>query len=324
MTMIHVQETDDTPILNRRCLLAGAASQLALGAVYGAGPAATPTIGFGFGTYGMHSLKTDEAIRQCAEIGYDGIEFALMNGWPTEPLLLSQQDRIEIRNLLSESQLAVPSLLESLPCLRAEQVHYDNCEKLKRATQLAHDVAPDKPPIVQSIVGGKPAQWEESKDRLVEQLAEWAQIGEASETIVCFKPHANQVVHDPQQALWIHKQVDSEWLKIVYDYSHFFLEGLALAGSLKQLLPITAYVQVKDSRGTPEKHEYLLPGDGQTDYIELLSVLKQARYEGFVNVEVSSMIHRKPDYQAIPTAKLCYERLSPLFQKVGIQRPLRR
>lgn len=321
---MHVRETDDTPMLNRRCLLAGGVSQLALGAVFGAGPTATPTIGFGFGTYGMQSLKTDEAIRQCAEIGYDGIEFALMTGWPTEPTLLSQQDRVEIRDLLIETQLAVPSLLESLPCLRTEQVHHDNIEKLKRASQLAHDLAPSNPPIVQSIVGGKPADWEESKDQLVEQLADWAKIGEASETIVCFKPHANHIVCDPQQALWIDKQVGNAWLKIVYDYSHFYLEGLALADSLKQLLPITAYVQVKDSRGTPEKHEYLLPGDGQTDYVALLTVLKQAGYAGFVNVEVSSMIHRKPDYQAIPTAKLCYERLSPLFDRVGIQRPIRR
>ena len=292
-----------------------------LASVRAAAPLDVPTIGFGFGTYGMKGLQTADAIRQTAEIGYDGIEFALMNGWPTEPTLLSGQDRAEIRDLLSELQLAVPSLLESLPCLRTEQLHQDNIEKLKRATQLAHDVAPDKPPIVQSIVGGKPSQWEASKGRLVEQLAEWAQIGEASQTIICFKPHANHVVHDPQQAIWIHKQVGSDWLKIVYDYSHFFLEGLPLADSLKQLLPITAYVQVKDSRGTPEKHEYLLPGDGQTDYLELLTILQAARYVGFVNVEVSSMIHRKPQYQAIPAAKLCYARLSPLFEKAGIQRP---
>ena len=38
-------------------------------------------IGFGFGTYGMQSLKTEDAIRVCAEVGYDGIEFALLSGW---------------------------------------------------------------------------------------------------------------------------------------------------------------------------------------------------------------------------------------------------
>lgn len=307
--------------ISRRCFLASAAaSQLPLGELR-ASDGTTPTIGFGFGTYGMRSLKPSEAIRQCAEIGYDGIELSLITGWPTEPTLLSKRDRAEIRGSLNDFQLAVPSLLESLPCLRTEETHRENVEKLKRAVELAHDLASDKRPVVQSVVGGKTARWEEMKGRLVEQLADWARVGQTSKTVICFKPHAGSIVHDPQRALWIHRQVGSDWLKVVYDYSHFYLEGLALATSLKELLPITSYVQVKDSRGTPAKHEYLLPGDGQTDYVELLTVLKQARYHGFVNVEVSSMIHRKPDYRPIPTAKLCYERLAPLFQTVGIQRP---
>jgi len=309
--------------INRRYFLAAAASQLALGTLQASDGTTRPTIGFGFGTYGMQSLTTGEAIQQCAEIGYDGIELALMKGWPTEPTLLAQRDRAEIRGWLSDFQLTVPSLLESLPCLRTRQLHRENVEKLNRAVELAHDLAPNKPPIVQSIVGGKTARWEQMKGQLVEQLAEWAKVGEASQTVICFKPHAAHIVHEPQQALWLHQQVGSDWLKIVYDYSHFSLEGFALAASLKQLLPITSYVQVKDSRGTPEKHEYLLPGDGRTDYAELLTVLKQARYEGFVNVEVSAIIHRQPGYQAIPTAKLCYQRLAPLFDKVGIQRPSR-
>ncbi len=310
--------------INRRWFLVAAASQLALGTVQASDGKTRPTIGFGFGTYGMQSLATGEAMRQCAEIGYDGIELALMKGWPTEPTLLSKRDRAEIRGWLDDFRLTVPSLLESLHCLRTQQIHRDNVEKLKRAVELAHDLAPDRPPVVQSIVGGKTAGWEQMKGQLVQQLAEWANVGEASKTVICFKPHAAHIVHDPQRALWLHQQVGSDWLKIVYDYSHFSLEGFALAASLKQLLPITSYVQVKDSRGTPEKHEYLLPGDGRTDYVELLTVLKQARYEGFVNVEVSSMIHRQPGYQPIPTAKLCYERLVPLFDKVGIRRLSRR
>jgi inosose dehydratase len=311
--------------INRRCFLAAAATacQLAVGRMQASVLTTKPTIGFGFGTYGMQSLTTGEAMRQCAAIGYDGIELALMKGWPTEPTLLSRRDRIEMRGWLSNYRLAVPSLLESLPCLRTPEKHQENLEKLKRAAELAHDLAPDNPPIVQSIVGGSTARWEQMKGQLVEQLAEWAKVGEASKTIICFKPHAAHIVHTPQRALWIHQQVGSDWLKTVYDFSHFSLEGLALTASLKQLLPITSYVQVKDSRGTPKKHQYLLPGDGGTDYVELLTVLKQARYDGFVNVEVSSMIHRQPGYQPIPTAKLCYERLAPLFDKVGIQRPSR-
>ncbi|MDV6030052.1 MAG: sugar phosphate isomerase/epimerase [Phycisphaera sp. RhM] len=309
--------------LNRRCFLTAAAIQLtAATELSRANDAdAAATIGFGFGTYGMKSLKTADAIKACAEIGYDGIEFALISGWPTEPTALGRRDRAEIRGQLRDLNLTVPSLLDSLPCLRSDQQHAANLQRLKRATELAHDLSPETPPVIQSIVAGKTDQWDETKNRLVDQLSDWAEVGRESETVICFKPHAAHAVHTPERALWVHRQINSPWLKVVYDYSHFYLEGLSLAATLKQLLPITAYVQVKDSRGTPAKHEYLLPGDGETDYSELLTVLKDAGYCGFVNVEVSSHVHRKPDYEPIPTARLCYQRLAPLFESLQICRP---
>ncbi len=264
-----------------------------------------------------------EALHVCADIGYDGVELALMTGWPTEPTMLTKQDRTEIRERLSDLQLAVPSLLEHLPCLRSEEQHRVNLEKLKRATELAHNLSPFMPPVVQSVTGGRVAEWERSKGRLVDQLSDWAKVGEAGRTVICFKPHASHIVHDADRALWLHQEVGSQWLKIVYDYSHLYLQGLTLAGSLKQLLPITQYVQIKDSRGTPKKYEYLLPGDGETDYADLLTVLKEAHYSGFVGVEVSSMIHGKPGYDPVATARLCYGRLGFLFDKVGIRRPKR-
>lgn len=274
---------------------------------------AAQKIGLGFGTYGMKSLEVGQALRVCADIGFDGVELCLLSGWSTEPTRLSKAQRSEIRKQLADSGLVVPSLLESLPCLRTEQDHRQNIDKLKRATELAHDLAPSQPPVVQSIVGGKTSRWDQSKQQLVDQLADWAKIGEQSQTTVCFKPHASHAVHTPDRAEWVHRQVDSPRLKVVYDYSHFFLEGLSLRSTLEQLLPIVAYVQVKDSRGTPSKHEYLLPGDGKTNYGELIEILRQSGYQGFVGVEISSHIHRKPGYEPVPTAQLCYKRLSPYF-----------
>ncbi|MCH2202871.1 MAG: sugar phosphate isomerase/epimerase [Fuerstiella sp.] len=306
---------------NRRCFLATATAPFVLRRVRADADATIPTIGFAFGTYGMKSLTTSEALRVCAEIGYDGVELALMQGWPTEPSLLTKQKRSEVRRQLTDLQLAVPSLLEDLRCLGTDEQHSTNLEKLKRATQLAHDLSPSSPASVQSTTGGTVAQWEQSKDRLVEQLSDFAEIGESTGTVICFKPHVAQAVHNADRAIWIHRRIGSRWLKIVYDYSHLFLEGLTLAGSLKQLLPIAHHLQIKDSRGTPDKYEYLLPGDGETNYSELFSILKDTQFSGFVAVEVSAMVHKKTDYDPVATARLCYSRFAPLMNNVGICRP---
>ena len=283
---------------------------------------AEPTIGFGFGTYGMKTVPTEKALRAVAEIGYDGIELALMPGWPTAPALLSKADRRRLRAQAEDLQLAAPALLESLPLLRGRDE--ENLARLERACELAHDLSPARPPVVQTTLGGKTAEWDDVKHTMAEELGKWAEVGERTSTVVCFKPHAAHAVHDVGRTQWLHGQVGSDWLKVVYDYSHFYLEGLTLAESLLPLLPIIAYVQVKDSRGTPADHTYLLPGDGHTDYVELLRILKERGYEGFVNAEVSVHVHRQEGYEPIPTAALCYRRLAPLFEEVGIRRPIRR
>ena len=64
-----------------------------------------PAIGLNAGTYGMKSLKTGDALRTLAEIGYDGVELALMPGWPTDPATLSAAGRQEIRHILQDGRV---------------------------------------------------------------------------------------------------------------------------------------------------------------------------------------------------------------------------
>jgi inosose dehydratase len=315
-------------IPRRKLLQAAALSGFAVApaalSVFAAASPAKSTIGFGIGTYGAKTMKTADALRLIADTGYDGVEPALMPGWPTDPRQLSEKGRRELRSLLAQTGLAVPALLEALPIGNMPEQRRYNIERLKLAMDLGNQLVPSNPPIVETILGRNADDWDRAKDRMAEELAEWARVAEAAKTTVCFKPHAAQAVNSPQRALWLLEQVRSSRLRIVYDYSHFYLEGFPLESSLKTLLPYIAYIAVKDSLGTPAKHDYLLPGDGKTDYLRYFKLLKELQYDGFVAVEVSAMIQKKPGYQPAPTARLCYQRLAPLFAKAGIFRPARR
>jgi len=280
------------------------------------------SIGFALGTYGMQSMKTPDALRTLAGFGYDGVELALMPGWPTEAKLLSSGDRAELRRMLGDLGLALPAMLESLPLVGSPDKRAANLERLKQAAQLANDLAPSKPPVLDTILGSQTSAWETVKGRMVDELKDWMKVCEPARFVVCFKPHAGQAVHTPERAQWLIREVGSPNLRVVYDYSHFYVEGLPLAATLRELLPVSPFISVKDAAGSPDKHEFLLPGDGKTDYVAYFKLLKELGYHGFVSVEVSAMIFRKGGYEPVPTAKLCYERLAPAFVKAGIRRPI--
>ena len=280
-----------------------------------------PTIGLAFGTYGMKTLTIEEALPTIAAIGYDGVEPALMPGWPTDPAQMSAARRKTLRQLIADNGLAVPAMLEVLPLVGTAKSRATNLERLKLAVALGNELCPSRPPIVETILGGKKAEWERVKARMVDELKDWARVAEDGRTTVCFKPHAGDAVQCAERALWLIREVGSSRIRIVFDYSHFYVEGYPLESSLKQLIAYTPFIVVKDSEGSSEKHAFLLPGDGKTDYLAYFRLLKELGYAGAVAVEVSAMIHRKSGYEPVPTAKLCYARLAPLMDRAGLRRP---
>lgn len=305
-------------MITRRTLLQSSLAPVLLRATQ-----TSPVIGFANGTYGMKTMTTGDALRTLAEIGYDGVELCAIKGWPTDPEKLSAPERKDVRKLIGDTGLAVPAMLESLPVSTVPDKRAANLERLKQTIALGHELVPSNPPVIDTILGGKSTEWEELKRPIVDTLGEWAKVAESTNTTVCFKPHAAQAINSPERTLWVLNQVKSPRIRIIYDYSHFYVEGFPLESSLKQLLRYIAFISVKDAEGTPAKHEYLLPGDGKTDYLAYFRLLKEVRYSGWVGVEISMMIHSKPGYQPVPTVRLCYERLAPLLAKAGIERPKR-
>jgi sugar phosphate isomerase/epimerase len=305
-------------MISRRGLLQGCLASTVMAA-----PGDGSPIGFAIGTYGMKTMKTDDAVRTIAKIGYDGVELCFIAGWPSDPATISPSDRKTLRQVVHDTGLAVPAALESLTMTGVPEKRAQNIERLKLAVTFGHEISPSKPPVIDTILGGKTAEWEKLKGPMADELSAWARVGQEHNATICFKPHAAQAVNNAERALWLLKQVNSPRIRIIYDYSHFFVEGFTLAQSLQELFPYTAFISVKDSVGPPENHQYLLPGDGKTDYLEYFRMLKRLGYSGFVGVEVSGQIHQKPGYEPVPTAQLCYDRLAPIFDRAEIRRPRR-
>lgn len=296
-------------LLTRREALATLPA-LACAAARAAGAEPIP---LGFSLYGMKSLALTEALKVCHDSGYDGVEFALMPGYPAEPKVLSAADRKALRTRLADHKLAVHGLMENLPEPATDAVHTANLDRLKAAAELGHALAPHAPPPIESVLGGKPAEWDKVKDRLAERLGAWAEVGRAAKTVIAVKPHVGNALHTVAGSTWLLKQVNSPWLRLAFDHSHFELRGVKLADAVAALVPLAAFVHVKDAKGTADKFEFLLPGAGTTDYSAYAKLLAGAKYTGPVVVEVSGMVSAKPGYDPVAAAKACRATLAKAF-----------
>ena len=295
--------------MNRRQFIATTATSSA-GYALGAKPTAkTNSLTLGFSLYGMKTLKTGEALRRLSSIGYDSVEFCLNDGWDAAPKNLTPKRRKALRTLLEEVELKMTALMINI------NLHGDqkaNQAKIQKAAEIGHALSPKTPPIIETVGGG--GNWEAVKNQFRDNLGHWAEAAKASKTIVCLKPHRGGAVNRPEDAVWLAQQINSPWLKLAYDYSHFAHRDISLEGSLKQMIPHTRFIHVKDTIIKDGRPRFVIPGaSGQINYRKLIGTAFRLGYRGDINAEISGQVWGQKDYDPIATAIACYRNLSPSF-----------
>src|SRR5581483_7835419 len=93
---------------------------------------------FAYSLYGMKALPLEQALASCAEIGYDAVELAAMEGWPADPAKLSDESRLRLSRQLKEHNLSLAALMDNLPLDVDDARHRKNLERLQAAADLAH------------------------------------------------------------------------------------------------------------------------------------------------------------------------------------------
>ena len=265
-----------------------------------------PRIPIGFSLYGMKSLPVADALKVCSEIGYECVELAAMTDWPCAPEKLSAEQRRDLRQQLKDRQLQLASLMENLPLAIDGEKHRDNLDRFKRAFELSRDLSPKQTPLIETILGGSPDKWEMLKDKFVERLRDWSAVAAEHKAIIAIKAHVAGALHLPRDAAELVQTINSPSLQLTFDQSHFQLRDVPMADAWKMMAERTRFVHVKDGRGKPGAFQFLLPGDGTIDYVELFRLLKSSRYSGPVVVEVSGQLSSKPDYDPIAAARKCW------------------
>lgn len=303
-----------------RAATGAAAGVLAGRRLLAAGPQKARGMTLSTGTYSLKGMTVEEGVALLAKIGYDAIEISVQPGQAGEPGQLSPQRRKQIRDLLAASRLKLTSLMEHLAPSADDKEHAASLERLRQTMQLARDLAPDAPPLVQTILGG--GQWEQKKSLFRDRLGDWLAVAKQADIVLAVKPHRMQAMSRPSEAIWLIGQLgNSPLLRMAYDYGHYIFRDMPLEATVAESLPYTALVVVKDTIVEGDKTRFALAGEtGTIDYPKLLRLFYDGGYRGDVCCEVSSQISKAADYDPLATAQTCYRNMAAAFQAAGVPR----
>ena len=256
--------------------LAGAACWIADRLPLGQAAKLEEGVTFSFGTYGMKSLATEDAVRAIAEVGYDGVEIAVRPDWDAAPARMSVERRGAIRSLLRDEGLRLTALMEHLFPAEQSAEHQAGLDRLKQVAELGQAISPHEPPLIQTVLGN--GKWDDVKQWYVERLADWADVAQQTETVIAVKPHRGGALSQPAEAAWLIQQLDdTPWIRMVYDYSHYAFRDLPVAQTVSTAAPYAVHVAIKDAVQADGGVKFLLPGESRSfDYAELFRLLYQA------------------------------------------------
>ena len=276
----------------------------------------------GYSTWGMPTVPVDTAISHIADLGFDGIELTIIPRFTTELSTLDAAERKRIASLLKQHNLALPAIAAHSSLLETDpDAHAKNMWRLKGGVDLAVELAQeDELPAVNTTTGGKPEEWEIKKDFLAERVGELVDYGASRGVTIAMEPHIGAIIDTPEKVLELLEIVNSPYLKVNFDISHFDIIGIPTEETVSALAPVSAHTHVKDQRGIAPDFEFLIPGEGTFDYVGYLKAMQAHGYDGFITAEVSFMVQARANYDPLAAATLSYETLSKAFVDAGITR----
>ncbi len=275
-----------------------------------------------FSTWGMQKTPIDVAVKHCAALGFDGLELTVIPRWPTDAATMDAAERKRIRTLYDDNHIDLCGLSGNTPLLTgnaAERAR--NASTFKTYLDLAAELQkPGEHLSVSTTSAGEPGSWETVKDELVDLFGNAAMHAESVGVVVGAEPHVSNALHTPEQAIWLVEQVNAPALGVHFDISHFNVQGMDMEKAVAQLVPYTVHTHVKDERGIAPNHEFLIPGEGDMDYVAYLKAMDRAGWKDYITVEISLMVQARPDFDALAAATQSYRVLSRAFEDAGISR----
>ena len=238
------------------------------------------------------SPPVDEAIKVLKGAGYDGVEWMLGQHF---------RNAGELRELTARTRrsgLAVSNIMcwQDL-VTRDRAARRASVETLQGMLRVAGDL---DIPVMNTFTG--PMTWNPASARIgkdisegeawkavTESLSSVVETAEKAKVVVTIEPVFGMLVHDYYTLKELLGQLDSRYLGVNLDPSHFALYGNDTAWAARMLGDKVRHVHVKDAFGRPgvfgETFNFPFLGEGIIDWPGFFGALKEIDYRGFLSLE---------------------------------------
>jgi sugar phosphate isomerase/epimerase len=225
------------------------------------------------------SVPLRRAARTAAELGAAGLQFDLRN--ELRPSELSESGRHQLRHDLEIEGISIASF--SFPMRRSlydpEQIDA-RVSGLKQALEFAYQL---RAPIVVARIGAVPADSESREYKLlVEVLRDVARHSNRVGATLAITPTRDT----PDDLQTLLARIQEGPIGLNFDPASFAMSGQDAVAAYRQLhaqvLHITARDGVRDIDGTGMEVPL---GTGDVDWPELLALIKEADYRGWITVD---------------------------------------
>lgn len=276
----------------------------------------------GFSTWAMPALPIDPVVAHLAAVGFDAIEICVLPRFSTALDKLDSAERKRIPQLLRDHKLKLSAVNAYVDLMEPDPAKFaDNAAYVQRAADLAAEWIQDgRQPVVVSGFGGRPGELATRQGQLVERINMLGDYAQERGVVIALEHHVGNAVETPDQVVSIMQQITSPGARINFDISHFNVVGIPIEESVDKIFPYAVHTHIKDESGRAPNHQYLIPGEGEFDYIRYLKAMHAHGYTGAISTEISVMVQRRPNYDALATATRSYEVVSQAFVEAGIAR----
>jgi sugar phosphate isomerase/epimerase len=269
-----------------------------------------------FSAWAMREWPVERQIALVQRAGYVGICLVSGAEFPFDATRTDRAERQRMWQLLDEAGLALTAIASHVNLLEADATQLD---RVRTTLDLAADLAGEHgPPPVITMGYGTPDGYAEQRDVLAERFSELAAHAAKRGGVVALEPHVGQAMDLPDKVVWLLQAVNSPHFRLNLDNSHFEVMGGDLDDYLPKLVPWAVHTDLKDQRGRSPEHEFLVPGEGDFDYARYLRAMAALGYKGYITVEISVMVQRRPGYDPAEVAARSYRTLTRAADVAGV------